>query len=134
MPEVLVKPADPIPGVHAFGCQSFRIGHRVHAMQGVRSADVYGEYESCVIVEITADGWFTLEMLGTGERRRYWHHDLARIVERAGSRLSLNERWHTLRIGGKPISISREPSPCVHEEAGEPPDEGLETHGSGEPT
>ena len=128
-PEVVVQPADPIPGVHAFGCLSFRPGHRVHWVQGLRSANERDGHESCHVVAASEDGWFTLEMIHSGERRRVWHHSPEVIVARTGRVLSFNEKWQTLRGGGSVISIGFKASPCVHEEATGPLHERLETHG-----
>ena len=86
----------------------------------------------CAITEIYDDGWFTLELLDTGERKRRWHHSVPALHERVDIRLRVNERyWIIRKVDGpsNPISIYDEQTPCVFEEPTGPLHERLETHG-----
>ena len=115
-------------------CLSYRPGHRVHWIQGLHSVNK-GEdanHVRCSITEVDDDGWFTLVLLDTGERKRRWHHSVPALHERADLHLRVHERyWIIRKVSGpsNPISIYDKPTPCVFEEPTGPLHERLETHG-----
>ena len=115
-------------------CLTYAVGHRVHWVQGLRSVN-NGEgrnHVACEITDIGDDGWFTLVLLNTGERKRQWHHSVDALRERVGLRLRVHEGYSIIRkVDGEsnPISIASTPNPCVFEEPTGELHEQLETHG-----
>lgn len=116
-------------------CRSFHVGHRVHWIQGLRSVNG-GEGANqvpCEITDVTDDGWFTLVLLDTGERKRRWHHSVLALRSRVGRRLCVHEGFSIIRFTdsslSSPISISGTATPCVFEEPTGQLHEQLETHG-----
>ena len=115
-------------------CLTYAVGHRVHWVQGLRSVN-NGEgknHVACEITDVADDGWFTLVLLNTGERKRQWHHSVDALRDRVGLRLRVHEDYSIIRkVDGmsNPISIASTPNPCVFEEATGPLHEQMETHG-----
>jgi hypothetical protein len=120
---------------HPNSCLTYAVGHRVHWIQGLRS--VNGGEDSnqvpCEITDVTDDGWFTLVLLDTGERKRRWHHSVIALRFRVGRRLRVHEGFSIIRYAdsstSSPISISGAATPCVFEEPAGSLIERMETHG-----
>ena len=115
-------------------CLTYAVGHLVHWIQGLRSVNK-GEaahHVPCEIIDVGDDGWFTLVLLDTGERKRRWHHSVSALHARVGLRLRVHEGyWIVRKANGvsSPISISEKHTACVFEDATGPLHERLETHG-----
>lgn len=129
---------DPIVETGFEGCHLWVPGHCVHWVQGMRAnrSDQPGSFEPCTITAVALDGWFTLELAATGESRRYWTHNIAKLKILFGAvAVEINERWSVVHqrqpdwSATHYISITQNPRPCVFEEPTGELHEQLETHG-----
>ena len=134
------SPADSDPGteihVDMARCQSWAAGHRVHWVQGLRSANSDTDpYVDCRVTDASDDGRFTLVVTATGEEFQFWNHDPVLVRGLVGRpNLELNQRWSILRQRtsggwGSHVSLRSTPSSCVFEEPTGPLHEQLQTHG-----
>ncbi|MCD9624230.1 hypothetical protein [Rhabdothermincola salaria] len=120
------SPAEQTPS-----CESFRAGHRVHWVQGMRTfRDPDARWLPARILGIDHDGWFDLEI--DGEVTRWWTHDPQRLADQAAKhngQCEAQARYSIIRCFGPYISVARTPTPCVFEPPTGDPMTDLETHG-----
>ncbi|MFZ4576247.1 MAG: hypothetical protein ACOYN0_17825 [Phycisphaerales bacterium] len=113
------------PAASAAGCNSFRSGHCLHWIPGMKSgsdSDPTTKPARATVTAVEADGWITL--LLNGETQRVWTHDLTKVLDRftPGTPLpcTVSLYWGVLGFpearSTPMISVAEERTACVTDE------------------